>query len=150
MTTKVTRREDLELVSKTETVDGYDPDTSDPAATLAAQADATDQVYFEGALPSGEGGVVRIEVEEVGAALAEIGDVLTGWHVTAVEPIVFSTETALEEARNRGRLVSREWEDLTESEKEELLHNFRERFRKEYALSRNVDVAARIELTRVM
>ena len=53
MTTTVTDRDDLELVSPEETLRGYeDDDDVDVAVSLAAIADATDCIYFEGALPS--------------------------------------------------------------------------------------------------
>ena len=61
MKATVTARDELESVTAEETVRGYDEENRDTGAWLAALADATDCVYFEGRLQDTDGGVIRVE-----------------------------------------------------------------------------------------
>jgi hypothetical protein len=146
MKATVTARDELESVTAEETIRGYDDENSDTAARLAALADATDCVYFEGGLLDAEGGVVRIEFVEAGTVFTDLSEVLPGFEVAAVEPLVFAPIPALEAAAERGDVDVGEVEDRAAVE---IVDELRVEFRDEHGLSHDTDAAARVELRSV-
>lgn len=146
MKATVTARDELESVTAEETIRGYDGENTDTAARLAALADATDCVYFEGQLPDAEGGVVRVEFAEAGTVFTDLSEVLPGFEVAAVEPLVFAPSAALEAATERDDVNVGEMEERASVE---IVDELRAEFRGEHGLSHDTDAAARVELRAV-
>ena len=143
MKATVTARDELVSVTAEETIRGYDGKNTDTAAGLAALADATDCVYFEGGLPDAEGGVVRVEFVEAGTVFTDLSEVLPGFQVAAVEPLVFAPMAALEAAAEHGDVDAGELEDRPGVE---IVDELRDEFRDEHGFSHDTDAAARVEL----
>ncbi|MFY4815014.1 hypothetical protein ACOJIV_20315 [Haloarcula sp. AONF1] len=146
MKATVTARDELESVTAEETVRGYDEENRDTGAWLAALADATDCVYFEGRLQDADGGVIRVEFVEATTVLADLAEVLPGFEVVAAEPLVFSPIAALEAAVERGDV---DVDEVEQGATVEIVDELRAEFRDEHGLSRDTDTAARIELRSV-
>lgn len=146
LTNSVTETGELAPLTSEETIEGYLPENQNVAQSLAAHADATDCVYFEGALTDRQGGVVRVEVREPGSVMYGLTHVLPGYTVAGIEPLVFTPDGAIERAIRDGELDREEWDAMSEQRQEEFVERRRERFRETNRIQQPVDRALRIEL----
>ena len=146
MSNIVTNREELAPLTPEETIEGYTRANENVVQSLAAHADATDCVYFEGALIDRTGGVIRVEAFDVAAVMLDLAHVVPGYRVTGIEPLLFSIEEAVDDAIAEGKIAHGEWGAMSEADQEELLDELRRDFREENGIQQSVDEAMRIEL----
>lgn len=148
MAGSVTEREELAPLTSDETIEGYLPSNENVAKSLAAHADATGCIYFEGALTDRPGGVVRVEARDKDAIMLDLEHVLPGYTVVGMESLIFSPEAAIDRAVENGEITEGRWLEMSERDQEDFLKEKREQFREENGIQQSVDLAVRIELVR--
>jgi len=119
------------------------------AKSLAAHADATDCIFFEGALTDQPGGVVRVEPIEIDAVIVDLPHVVPGYYASGIEPVFFTVEAAIEDAIRDGEPTEAEWVPMSEQQQEEFLEQQKQEFREQNNIQYEVDQAMRIELIAV-